>query len=251
MDEQQLLTTLLIIFLAGVAQSLVGFGYALFATPLLLWSGVHLTTSIAVVATCSLLQSILGVYALKAELPWGESLKATAGRCIGLLFGLFVLKRLANLDMAQVRAVIGVILCIIVLVQFVWRPKPVKSLHWGWSGVAFISSGVLQGLCGMGGPPLVMWSMTHDWPGKKIRGFLFAAFGLTIPVQLALLSYTFGTVVLRNITLGIACFPLVYVGSKIGLRIGNAINTDKLKIIAYAMLLATGVSAVVPVFLSK
>jgi uncharacterized membrane protein YfcA len=249
MDEQQLLASLVIIFLAGIAQSLVGFGYALFATPLLLWCGVPLTTSIALVATCSLLQSMLGAYALKTELPWSESFKAAAGRCIGLLLGLVILKRLANLDMSQVRAVIGAILCMVVVAQLIWRPKPVQKLHWGWSGAAFLSSGTLQGVCGMGGPPLVMWSMAHDWPGKKIRGFLFSAFGLTIPVQLALLSYTFGFAVLQNVALGIACFPLVYIGSKIGMRVGNAINTDKLKVIAYGMLLATGLGAVVPALL--
>ena len=249
MEGQQVFITLLIIFFAGIAQSLVGFGYALFATPLLLWSGVPLTTSIALVATCSLFQSILGAYALRTELPWSESLKATAGRCVGLLLGLIILERLENLELSQVRAVIGAILCMVVLVQVMWRPKPVQTLHWGWAGAAFLCSGTLQGICGMGGPPLVMWSMAHDWPGKKIRGFLFAAFGLTIPVQLALLFYTFGFVVLWNVALGITCFPLVYAGSHIGLRIGNAINTDKLKIIAYALLLATGLGAVVPAFL--
>jgi uncharacterized membrane protein YfcA len=249
MDVQQLLLVCVIIFLAGFAQSLVGFGYALFATPLLLWSGVPLTTSIALVATCSLLQSIIGIRALKAELPWGLSFKACAGRCFGLVFGLLALKRLANLDMTQVRAVIGTILCVIVVVQVLWRPKPVSALHWGWGGLAFTTSGFLQGVCGMGGPPLVLWSMAHDWPGKKIRGFLFSAFGLTIPVQIAMLTYTFGSIVLRDVLWGLACLPLVYLGSKIGLQVGDKINRKKLKIIAYALLLATGLSAVVPVLL--
>jgi uncharacterized membrane protein YfcA len=246
MDAQQVLLVVAIIFSAGVAQSLVGFGYALFATPLLLWSGVPLTTSIALVATCSLLQSIIGIRALKAELPWSLSFKACAGRCVGLVFGLLVLKRLVNLDMVQVRAVIGTILCIVVLVQVLWRPKPVSSLHWGWGGFAFVTSGILQGVCGMGGPPLVIWSMAHDWPGNKIRGFLFSAFGMTIPIQIALLTYTFGSTIMRDVLYGIVCLPLVFLGSTIGLRVGNAINREKLKIIAYALLLATGLSAVVP-----
>lgn len=246
MIEQELLLVLVIVFLAGVAQSLVGFGYALFATPLLLWSGVQLTTSIALVATCSLLQSIIGIRALKAELPWSASLKATAGRSLGLLLGLVILKRLAHLNLDQVRAIIGAILCIIVIIQLAWRPKPVESLHWGWAAVAFPTSGVLQGTCGMGGPPLVLWSMAHDWSGNKIRGFLFSAFGLTIPIQLVLLTYTFGVTVLRDVAFGIACFPLVYLGSQIGLRVGNAIDTRKLKILAYFLLLATGLGAVVP-----
>lgn len=246
MNEQQVLLVAAIIFAAGVAQSLVGFGYALFATPLLLWSGVPLTTSIALVATCSLFQSIIGMRALKADLPWGLSFRACAGRCLGLVFGLLVLKRLANLDIVQVRAVIGTILCIIVLIQVLWRPRPVSSLHWSWGGFAFVTSGVLQGVCGMGGPPLVIWSMAHDWPGNRIRGFLFCAFGMTIPIQLAMLTFTFGLTVMRDVLYGIACLPLVYLGSTIGLQIGNTINRERLKIIAYVLLLATGLSAVMP-----
>jgi uncharacterized membrane protein YfcA len=251
MDLQQLLVVLTIIFLAGIAQSLVGFGYALFATPLLLWSGVQLTTSITVVATCALLQSLLGMRAFRAELPWRMSFTAAAGRCAGLALGLVILSDVAHMEMVKIRALIGAILCGVVVVQVVCRPRPVKTLHWGWGGVAFVSSGVLQGVCGMGGPPLVIWSMAHDWPGERMKGFLFAAFGLTIPVQLALLTSTFGWSILTDVLFGLACFPLVYSGSLIGLRIGRPLNRERLKTVAYALLLATGVSAIVPVLLHQ
>ena len=249
MNLQQLLVVLTIIFLAGIAQSLVGFGYALFATPLLLWSGVQLTSSITVVATCALLQSLQGMRAFRADLPWRMSFTAAAGRCAGLALGLVILSDLANMEMVKIRACIGAILCVVVVVQVMCRPRPVKALHWGWGGVAFVSSGVLQGVCGMGGPPLVIWSMAHDWSGEKMKGFLFAAFGMTIPVQLALLTSTFGWSILTDVLFGLACFPLVYVGGLIGLRVGGSLPREKLKTFAYALLGATGVSAVVPVLL--
>jgi hypothetical protein len=189
--------------------------------------------------------------ALKDELPWRLSITAAGGRCAGLGLGLLILSELAHREMAQVRAVIGAILCCVVVLQVMWRPKPVQALHWGWGGCAFVTSGVLQGVCGMGGPPLVIWSMAHNWSGKRVRGFLFAAFGMTIPVQLALLTSTFGTSILWDILLGLACYPLVYVGTQIGLRIGHTVNREKLTIIAYALLLATGLSAVVPVVLGR
>ena len=251
MDLNQLLLVISIIFFAGIAQSLVGFGYALFATPFLLWSGVQLTTSITVVATCALVQSLLGMRAFRANLPWRMSLTAAAGRCAGLGLGLLILRDIANMEMVKMRACIGAILCVVVVVQVVCRPRPVQALHWGWGGFAFLSSGVLQGVCGMGGPPLVIWSMAHDWSGEKMKGFLFAAFGLTIPVQLVLLASSFGGAILKDVLFGLACFPLVYVGSLIGLRVGRSLDRKKLRAFAYALLLVTGVSAVVPLLLHQ
>lgn len=229
MEILDLVLTGVIICLAGVAQSAVGFGYALFATPLLVWIGMPLPDVITLVATCSLMQAIIGAWTLHAAIPWRLSLTATAIRLASLIIGLLLLKRLAGLNMDHIRAVIGGILCLLVAIQFLWRPHPVKAMHWGWGGFAFLGSGLLAGLCGMGGPPLVIWSMAHYWSTEKTRGFLFAVFATSIPVQIVLLSLTFGTSILWNAAIGVACMPLVYLGSVIGLPIGNRMAKDKLR----------------------
>jgi uncharacterized membrane protein YfcA len=240
-----------IICLAGMAQSAVGFGYALFATPLLIWIGIPLPSVITLVATCSTLQAIIGARKLHATVPWRLSLTATAIRLASVIIGLFLLKRLVVLNTGHIRLVIGCILCLLVAIQFLWRPQPVKTMHWGWGGLAFIGSGLLAGVCGMGGPPLVLWSMAHDWSTQKTRGFLFAVFATSIPGQIVLLSLTFGTAILWNVAMGIAFLPLVYLGTVLGLPIGNRMTKDKLRRIANAILLIIGVSAVVPAFLAQ
>ncbi len=236
-----------IIFLAGMLQSIVGFGYALFATPLLVWIGLPLPSVITLVATCSMLQAMVGVRSLRAVVPWRLSLTATGVRLAGLLLGLLMLTRLVVLDKDQIRAVIGVILCVLVTVQVLWRPRPVSKLHPSWAGLAFTGSGVLAGLCGMGGPPLVLWAMAHDWPTQRIRGFLFATFATSIPIQLALLALTFGMPILWYAAIGLALLPLVYAGSVVGLPVGNRFAGPVLRRVAYAVLFATGASAIIPV----
>lgn len=69
-----------IICLVGMAQSAVGFGYALFATPLLMLIGIPLPNVIALVATCSMSQAIIGARKLHASVPWRLSLTATVVR---------------------------------------------------------------------------------------------------------------------------------------------------------------------------
>ena len=238
-----------IICLAGMAQSAVGFGYALFATPLLVWIGMPLPNIIALVATCSMIQSTIGARKLHASIPWRLSLTATGVRLGGVILGLLLLKRLVALDADHIRTVIGGILCLLVVVQLIWRPQPVKAMHWVWGTLAFIMSGLLAGICGMGGPPLVLWSMAHDWSTQKTRGFLFTVFATSIPVQIFLMVLTFGTAILWSVALGIAFFPLVYLGTLIGLPVGNRMTKDTLRRIAYALLLIIGTSAVVPAIL--
>ncbi len=238
-----------IIFLAAVAQSAIGFGYALFATPLLVWIGVPLPSIITLVATCSTIQAVIGARKLHPAVPWRLSLTATVIRLASVIVGLLLLKKLVTLNPDYIRMVIGGVLCLLVGVQLLWRPHPVKIMHWSWAGLAFITSGLLAGICGMGGPPLVMWSMAHDWSAQKTRGFLFAVLATSTPVQIVLLWLTFGSSILWNVAIGIALLPLVYLGAAIGLPIGNRMAKEKLRRVAYIILLIIGVSAVVPVFL--
>ncbi len=239
-----------IIFLAGMLQSTVGFGYAMFATPLLVWIGLALPGVITLVATCSMIQAAIGARKLHADVPWRLSLSATTIRVAGIALGMLLLKKLVTLNTDHIRMVIGSILCLLVSIQLLWGTRAVRVLHWSWAGFAFITSGLLAGLCGMGGPPLVLWSMALSWSSQMTRGFLFAVFATSIPVQIVLLFLMFGIDILSNVLLGITFFPLIYLGAAIGLPIGNRISKETLRHIAYGILLLIGVSAMVPAFLS-
>ena len=68
---------------------------------------------------------------------------------------------------------------------------------------------------------------------------------------MSMLSLTFGMSILWNVALGAAFLPLVYLGAIIGLPIGNRMVKDKLRRIAYAILLLIGVMGVEPVILTQ
>ena len=235
----------LIVFLSAVAQSTAGFGYALFATAPLLWLGIPLPNVIVLVTTCSLMQSTLGARRLRAHVPWRLVLTGTAVRLVGVVVGLLLLRRLVSLDRDTVRLVIGSVLCLLVIVQLLVRPRPVERVHPGWTAPAFLTSGLLAGFCAMGGPPLVLWLMAHDWSTQKTRGLLFAAFAISIPFQITFMALTFGTTVLRTVVLGIAYLPLVYLGARIGMPLGDRMSRRKLRALAYSILLFIGAAAIV------
>ncbi len=238
-----------IICLAALAQSAVGFGFALFATPLLLLLGIPLPDTIIMVATCSALQATIAARQLRASIPWSLALNATAVRLISVIIGLFFLKYLVTFSPDYIKATISGILCLLAIMQLLWRPRPVESMHRGWGILAWSASGLLSGICGMGGPPLILWTMAHNWSTKKNRGFLFAVFSTSIPFQLALLCVMFGVDMLWNIVIGTAFLPLVYLGLKIGMPIGNRMSKTTLRRVALFILLVIGTVAITQTFI--
>ena len=123
-------------------------------------------------------------------------------------------------------------------------------MHMGWGVSSWIISGLLSEFCGMSGPPLVLWSMAHTWSTEKTRGFLFAVFALISPLQLILLSITFGVEILWSIAVSIAFFPVVYLGYRIGLPLGNQMDKTKLHRVAITTLFFIGAAAVAQAFIN-
>jgi uncharacterized membrane protein YfcA len=186
----------LVIILGGIVQGAVGFAYAVVATPLLVWIGVPLQQTIVIVATCSFVQSLFAVKELSHHVPWRNVGLAVGLRMPFMLFGIFILKRLVLFSKEDVNFVVGFIIFTTVCIQIAFRVKPREYLHPAWAFFAFPASGILAGISGMGGPPLVMWAMALVWPSEKTRAFLFSVIMIAIPIQVGALYLTFGSEIL-------------------------------------------------------
>jgi uncharacterized membrane protein YfcA len=241
-----IIVTASILCLASTVQSAIGFGYALVATPLLIWTGIPLPNAITLVAVCSFVQSVIGARHLRASAPWRLALIAIAVRTGTLIIGLLILRQIAELDTRDIRFVVGVVLCLLVMSQLIGKVRPADTVHWLWGALAFSTSGLLAGVCGMGGPPLVLWAMHHDWPSEKIRGFLFTVFAVSIPIQVVLLYFTFGMDILRFTVTALLLAPAVFLGAAIGLPLGNRLPRPVLSGIVYTTLLVIGLSSIIP-----
>lgn len=235
-----------IICLAGAVQSTVGFAYGLFATPLLIWIGLPLPNAIAIVVVCGGVQSCLGARHLRAEVPWRLALTASGLRLIWMFAGVLALEKLMSLSVSNIRFLVGCVLCVLVAIQAMGRARPAERVHWVWGGLAFTTSGLLAGVCGMGGPPLVIWALAHDWSVRKTRGFLFAVFATSLPIHVSLLYVTFGRDILRSAVLALCLTPAVILGTVIGMPIGNRMAKPVLRTVVYLILMIIGVISIVP-----
>jgi uncharacterized membrane protein YfcA len=147
-----------------------------------------------------------------------------------------VLGVLAEQDRSTVRRVFGAIVMLALLLQVALRVKPRDRLHPTAMVGAMLASGFMGGLSGMGGPPAVLWVMAHRWSNSESRATLWAFFGGTTPVQLALLWREFGTPVVDAAGLGLAFIPATLVGLLPGLWIGHRISKPRLRTISTIIL---------------
>ncbi len=241
-----ILCALAVMFAGGFLQGAVGFGLGLFSVPLLLTVGFPIPIVLAMVAIGTVVQAASGVHRLRHSVPWRTVWFALAVRACSMAAGIWVVRVLTDYPVESLKFWIGAVMAALVALQAWWQPLPRPRLHAGWNLTAFLASGFTGGLCSMGGPPLVLWVMAHDWSTERTRGFLFASFMCLVPVQLTLLYLTFGQDTLRGALMGLALSPAVLAGSLVGLRVGGRFSKSLLRKLAFALLMAIALNAMYP-----
>ena len=254
MDWHQIVAAVLIVLGGGLLQGTVAFGFGLLSVPLFLMIGLPMPEAMTISAVCTAVQSGNGVHHLRESVPWKVVVESVAVRAAAMFLGIWVLSLLVRHPAAQIKFWVGLIMLALVLLQSLWQPHPRPRLHGGWNLAAFLTSGFTGGLCSMGGPPLVLWVMAHDWTVERTRGFLFASFMSLVPIQLALLYWTFGAVIVHGMVMGLALSPFVLLGSFLGLRIGSRFSKPLLRRVAFLVLAAISINSMYPLlwrFLQK
>lgn len=237
------LASLIILLLSSILQGAAGFGFGIFAVPLLVWAGLELSAAVTLVAVTALFQMATGVYTLREFIRWREVLYASLFRIVTLPVGVGLLVWLDGLEPATIKQVLGAVLLAVLALQLFARPRPRDHLHPAWRALAFSLSGVFMGMVSMGGPPGVLWVMAQRWQPKEIRAFLMALFLLTIPIQLMLLYTAYGDATVIALRQGILLAPLVMLGAWLGVRLGNVLSELWLRRLAYSLLFITACSS--------
>ena len=233
---------------AGFVQSLVSFGMGLLALPLLIQVGVPVPTAMSLMMVCIATQTALGVWQTRRHIPVRATAWAFGMRIIFTSLGILLLRELISDREDLFRLLIGLVLCVIVVVQWLWSVEPRDEVRplWGW--LAFALSGLMGGTFGMGGPAVMLWAISHNWDTIKIRAFLFSTFLLIIPLQIGLLCALFGQLAVDGLLLGVLMIPAVVTGSLLGLPLGNRLPTSLMRLATYVLLLIVGGKMIIAYF---
>ena len=232
--------------LAAFVYSVVGFGSALLAVPLLLFLGLRLEQAMVISTVVIATQGISAIRHIRTDVDWRALRPLLLLAVAAMALGLLLLIALTDLPRDRVRQVVGAIVLSALLAQWLWKVRPRPTLHWGWGVAAFFTSGLTAGLCTMGGPPLVLWAMAHQWTNRRTRATLWASLLTYTPFSILLLALAFGPKqILSFAAVSLVFVPTTALGSFLGLRVGAKIPRPRLRSLAFAFLLLIAMSAIV------
>ncbi len=226
---EQIFFAMLILFLASMTQAMIGFAFNLLAIPLLIWVGFSLPEAVVLTVIPIFVQLVTNAWRLRDAIVWRDVAWPVLIRYLTLPIGIGLLHALSQLDTTLIKQWVGGMLLVILAVEAFATFQPRENLPLRWSILAFGLSGVMLGMLGMGGPPVVLWLMAHNWAPRRTRAFITTVFLFASPVQVGLLYWQFGTHLLESFVLGISATPVVIAGALIGGTIGNGFDTEKLR----------------------
>jgi len=238
--------TAAIIAMSATLQATVGFGAALLAIPLLHLSGFEPAEAIVISSVTMGVQMTNGVLRLRASVRARELLGPLAIVIAALLLGVAILRAVVAVNANLARQATGVVMLIVIATMtLIRRPTPRERVAMPWTALAMVSSGLLSGTTGMGGPPLALWSYAHDWPAERIRAMIWAIALPAITLLLALLVLVFGASVLRALAIAGLLSPFALAGSNAGFAISRQFSVDQLRTTAFVVLAVLSASAII------
>jgi uncharacterized protein len=246
----QYLIVSLILFASSVLQGAVGFASGLFGIPLLMLTGVSMPDAVAMSLVAAAIQNVLAAWQLRRDIDLRATVRPTIIRLAMLPLGVYVLHLIGEQHKDLANQIVGVIVLTIVATQFIANVPPQPRLHPVWEWLAFGVGGFLLGLCGMGGPPMVLWVLAHDWTMNRARAFLYFIFVLGLLPQGLLLWYAFGDNILIAMLLGLAVMPAVLAGLWIGLSVSRLTSDKFLRSLSLAVLVVIGIAALITPYLN-
>lgn len=230
--------------LGSIIQGSSGFGFGLFAIPILLFFGMDLESTVIMVVIGSAIQKVSAINSLKEHLDWKEMAPFVFTGLAALPLGVYAMFKVSGMDQAVVKQVIGVVVLVTLVLRWKGTIRSREFVPKIWGYIAGFFSGILNGFANIGGPPLVLWILAHRWPNKKMRGTIIAFSLIYVPFQVSLMLLTFGSALLNPMLKAIILTPTILLGTWIGLKIGEKISKKHLEIYMQALLLLIAISSI-------
>lgn len=233
LDPGPLVFALVVIFIAGMTQSLTGFGFGLVAIPLLtIFISPKLAPPIVLVDGAVLNFYILS-NAYVAVQPKRIALLAFAG-VLGVPIGTYIL---AHFEVASLRIYIGIATCVAAAFFLSGFRREVKNEQLVSAPIGFVS-GVMSGSINMAGPPVILFFANQNLPRMVFRANIIAYFFTLQLVAVPLLIYH-RILTMEAFVSSVVLLPSLigggFVGAKFSTRVDDGVvRTLTLLIVSFA-----------------
>lgn len=240
MHDATTVYVVLVIFLATLIRSTIGFGEALVGVPLL-----ALRIPVSIAAPLAVSVSVC-VAALIVAQDWRQievrSVSWLVGSSLfGIPLGLILLTTASD---TLVKMILGIVIALFAAYSLLARTQlHLRQDHRAWLLGAGFCSGVLGGAYGMNGPPLAIYGALRRWSPQQFRATLQGYF-LAASVA-GLVGYVAVGLWRAEVTrYFVLCLPGVCIGVVVGRVLNRRIGGVGFFRIVYAGLVAIGVALV-------
>ena len=240
MTEAELAGVIGIAFLAAGCQSLTGFGSALVAVPLL---SLYLDAKLAVVIS-TFLSTIVStplIFEVRQQLRLMKVMPLAIGGVIGVPVGLVILKAVDAGVLKILVAVVVILACALVFMA----PRLTFGGRNTLSGlITGALSGLLRASTSMAGPPVVLYTLSHEQEIEEFRSTVLGVFLVT--GILTLPGFILADLVSRDAVIATAvALPGVAVGLLVGATLRARVEPKLFRKLVLAVLVITSIGVIV------
>jgi uncharacterized membrane protein YfcA len=223
----------IIIFVASILQTSIGFGFSIMATPFLLLlfeprEAIQINLILSLVISAALIMKI------KKDIDMGILKRFVAGSLAGLPIGIAIF---LTLDMTLLKigvSMLILVLTVLLMLNFRINGSQKRDLAAGGFSGAFTTS------IGMPGPPLLLYFSGTDTAKEKLRGTTLA-FYLWIYAISLLIQVVFAGTSAEIWKSSAAGLPMVVIGLFLGQILFRWINQELFRKLTYILLFFTGI----------
>jgi uncharacterized membrane protein YfcA len=232
-------SVILIITFATLTQSLVGFGFALVAMPLLSVAQVPPIISTPLVSLLALsLRPLLVAHSWR-DFRWRDIASLTLSAALAVPVGIFFVQRL---DERLLVRVLGLLIVGYVLYETFLKPRlQVEDLPWSkrWAVPLGLVAGLFGGAFNIFGPPAIVYGAGRHWPARIFRANL-QVFATTMSLLTSVAHFVDGNLTPQVVTLALICIPLALLGMALGLRLIRYLNERVYRRLVLGLLFLSG-----------
>lgn len=238
----QFMVVCLILAVAEMVYVLLGFGAGLIAVGAMALLLPELKDAVVLLLLVNLPAELYVVRSSWQKISWRGVMVIFVGVGIGIPLGTWWLR---SGDARFLLIVLGVFLVAVGAVFLLIRSRPSHRIP-AWAAAPIgVVSGVLTGLFGTGGPPLILYYQLSGADKAAFRGNLMAIFLLMTTVRVP--SYAvFGLVTAPRMWSALAVLPAVILGAVVGNSIHLRIEEATFRRLVSAALLLIGLLLLMP-----
>jgi len=233
----QFLIACLVLACAEAIYVLLGFGAGLIAVGTLALVMPEIRDVVVMLLLVNLPAELWVVWESRREIAWRQVLTLFVGIAVGIPAGAWALD--AG-DPSILLPVLGVFLVVVGSAFLAGRERRSRQLPAWTAPPVGLLSGILTGLFGTGGPPLIFYYQLSGVEKRVFRGNLMAIFMLMTLVRVP--SYAaFDLITWPRIWSSVAVFPAVLLGAVIGYHVHLSLDENAFRRLVSIALVIIGV----------